>query len=98
MNYFISFITDIFSRIVDILNIKIIPGFPLSFFQLMCCTILIKVLFNLIFGGFKEIDYDFNFINQRLIGNGSRKISKSINNINRKEQINNYVPKHEAKK
>ena len=91
-----DFFLSIFNNIVNIMNIRLFPDFPITFLQLILCSIAIKYVFKFIFGGFKEIDTSANISLNRTakgiynISNNSRK-EQIINDNNLHKTRNNYV-------
>lgn len=86
----LSYFQLVIAKIVEILNITPFQDFPVSIFQLLCCGIFLKYVFQFIFGGFKEFDSSLNYTNSRIV-------SRAISNYSRKKQVNDHKPKHEAK-
>lgn len=80
MSALIEYFRVVFDYLVLILNFQPFPDFPLTFIQLMCCTILIKYIFKFIYGGFKEFEFEKHNIDSYLS-------TSSMNNTARKEQL-----------
>lgn len=89
----LDYILLIFKNIVHVLSIKPFPDVNISYIQLICSAVVICALLNLCFGGLKELE---KFSDGSL--KDSIKVSKSIANNHRKQQIvDDYEPKHAKK-
>lgn len=76
----LSYFKYIFLVLVKILNFRPFADFPLTYIELICSFVIIKFILKFLFGGFKEIETSFNYIN-------SRYTSSQISNSRRKMQI-----------
>ena len=86
MNIIIDFVTNIFTKIVDILDMVKLPG-SLSLLHYMLGAIIIGFIFRLIKGGSTEFEQNTNFLNGRLFTGYAAKYKNSNNE--RKQDIVN---------
>lgn len=95
MGNFIGFITSCIGRLVNVLSFKPFPDMPITYFELLLGVAAIPFIIKFIFGGFKEVEHNTNVNYMNFFKNN--KASKDISNIDRKNQINGYIPKHSKK-
>ena len=97
MHDIVIFITDCFKKIYSILDKQFFPDFPVTYMQLIMGSIIIGFMFKFAFGGFKETEFRFNALNEKIDSMAAKNVSKKMEQLSRKRQLNKLYRDYKRK-